>query len=78
MIKKISKSSNDTFPTAMHISCAIQLNSHLLPTLNNLRNSLEEKVVEFDSLIKIGSNESNYFRFKSFLNRLIKFIFISL
>lgn len=50
----MSQSSNDTFPTAMHISCAMQLNNQLLPTLHTLHNSLQDKVLEFDSLIKIG------------------------
>lgn len=49
-----SQSSNDTFPTAMHIAAAEQLNKLLLPTLALLRNTLNQKAKEFDSIIKVG------------------------
>jgi fumarate hydratase class II len=49
-----SQSSNDTFPTAMHIAAAEQLNKLLLPTLAVLRNTLNQKAKEFDSIIKVG------------------------
>ena len=50
----MSQSSNDTFPTAMHISVAIEINKNLLPTLRLLKESLEKKAKEFDDIIKIG------------------------
>ncbi|MCX7909652.1 MAG: class II fumarate hydratase [Ignavibacteria bacterium] len=49
-----SQSSNDTFPTAMHIAAAEVLNSQLLPSVANLRNTLKKKSEEFKDLIKIG------------------------
>ena len=49
-----SQSSNDTFPTAMHISAAEEIEHHLLPALRRLRNALNDKSQEFKSIIKIG------------------------
>ena len=49
-----SQSSNDTFPTAMHISAAEEITHHLLPALRHLRNALNDKAQEFKSIIKIG------------------------
>jgi len=48
------QSSNDTFPTAMHISCAVEANQRLIPALNKLLSSLEQKEKEFANIIKIG------------------------
>lgn len=48
------QSSNDVFPTAMHISIAEDIVNKLLPSLKTLRHSLKEKQNEFDSIIKIG------------------------
>ncbi|RHZ80491.1 hypothetical protein Glove_134g76 [Diversispora epigaea] len=50
----MSQSSNDTFPTAMHVSASIEINRRLIPALTNLRNSLAEKSKEFANIIKIG------------------------
>lgn len=50
----MSQSSNDTFPTAMHIAAAEELVGSLLPMVKKLRNALEEKRKEFDQIIKIG------------------------
>lgn len=50
----MSQSSNDTFPTAMHIAAALALNNTLLPALEALRNGLAVKVQEFDKIVKIG------------------------
>ena len=50
----MSQSSNDTFPTAMHISAIEQLKNHLIPSLKNLRNVLYQKQQEFEGIIKIG------------------------
>lgn len=49
-----SQSSNDTFPTAMHIAAAEVLNNQLLPAVANLRNTLKQKSEAFKDLIKIG------------------------
>ncbi|MEJ5287223.1 MAG: Fumarate hydratase class II [Candidatus Kapaibacterium sp.] len=49
-----SQSSNDTFPTAMHIAAAEVLNHQVLPAVANLRNTLKQKSDEFKDLIKIG------------------------
>jgi fumarate hydratase class II len=48
------QSSNDSFPTAMHIAAAIELNNHLLPALERLRVALDAKAKAFESIIKIG------------------------
>ncbi len=50
----LSQSSNDTFPTAMHIAVALQLHQVLLPNLANLIASLEARAREFAPLLKIG------------------------
>jgi fumarate hydratase, class II len=50
----MSQSSNDTYPTAMHIACAEQIVHHLLPALKHLHAALEAKVAAFGHIIKIG------------------------
>jgi len=49
-----SQSSNDTFPTAMHIAAAEEIHHRLLPALQMLRNGLNDKSQEFKKIIKIG------------------------
>lgn len=49
-----SQSSNDTFPTAMHIATVIELQERLLPMLRRLLAVLQEKVTAFADIIKIG------------------------
>ncbi len=49
-----SQSSNDTFPTAMHVAVAMEIRSRLLPGLKELHASLESKRAEFNDIIKIG------------------------
>lgn len=49
-----SQSSNDTFPTAMHIAAAEEIHHTLLPALQQLRNALNDKSQEFKKIIKIG------------------------
>lgn len=49
-----SQSSNDTFPTVMHIAAAVEINSRFIPSLQQLHNSLHSKSIEFDDIIKIG------------------------
>jgi fumarate hydratase, class II len=50
----MSQSSNDTFPTAMHLAAVNQLQKELIPSVQKLRDALAKKSVEFKSLIKIG------------------------
>ena len=50
----MGQSSNDTFPTAMHIATAMTARDVLLPGLETLANSLETKQKEFEGIIKIG------------------------
>jgi fumarate hydratase, class II len=49
-----SQSSNDTFPTAMHIAIYSKLTSHTLPKLRYLQQALHDKSVAFESIVKIG------------------------
>ena len=50
----MGQSSNDTFPTAMHISTAMTARDVLLPGLEKLHSALLDKVAAFDGIIKIG------------------------
>ena len=50
----MSQSSNDTYPTAMHIACAAEINARLIPTLTKLRNALNDKAQAWTGIIKIG------------------------
>ncbi len=47
-------SSNDTFPTAMHVAAVMQINEVLIPGLNKLYSALDKKEKEFMPIIKIG------------------------
>lgn len=49
-----SQSSNDTFPTALHIAAVLKVEEHLLPRLVNFRKTLEQKADQFKDIIKIG------------------------
>ena len=49
-----SQSSNDTFPTAMHIAAAEELVNHLLPNVKALRDTFKKKSDEFKDIIKVG------------------------
>lgn len=49
-----AQSSNDTFPTAMHIAVGLQINSRLLPMMKKLRDSLQTKATAFHKVVKIG------------------------
>ena len=50
----MSQSSNDTFPTAMHIACAEEIVHRLLPALQLMRNALNDKAKAWAHIIKIG------------------------
>jgi fumarate hydratase class II len=50
----MSASSNDTFPTAMHVAAVLELEEQLLPALTSLRDTLDAKSKSFGDIIKIG------------------------
>ncbi len=50
----MSQSSNDTYPTAMHIACAEEIVHALIPALQELRNALNDKAQAWKDIIKIG------------------------
>jgi fumarate hydratase class II len=50
----MSQSSNDTYPTAMHIACAEEIVHRLLPALEKLGNALNDKAGAWKDIIKIG------------------------
>jgi fumarate hydratase class II len=50
----MSQSSNDTFPTAMHIAAASRVAEALIPSVTKLRDALDAKAKEFSSVVKIG------------------------
>ena len=49
-----SQSSNDTFPTAMHIASYAIVNNTVLPALDRLKSTLDRKAAEFKDVVKIG------------------------
>jgi fumarate hydratase class II len=50
----MSQSSNDTYPTAMHIACTEQIHHDLLPALRHLHKALARKSKEWAKIIKVG------------------------
>jgi fumarate hydratase class II len=48
------QSSNDVLPTAMHVALALVFTRELLPALDQLRRTLQEKAADFDGIVKIG------------------------
>ena len=48
------QSSNDTFPTAMHIAAAEQVVRHLVPNVRTLRDTLDAKAKQYEAVVKIG------------------------
>ena len=50
----MGQSSNDTFPTAMHVAAAMTAHAHLLPALGHIHAALEAKAKDFAHIIKIG------------------------
>ena len=50
----LSQSSNDVFPTAMHVAAVYALEDRLLPALADLHRTLDEKAAEFAGIVKIG------------------------
>ena len=49
-----SQSTNDVFPSAIHIAIAIETRDKLLPSLNLLHKELKEKTNQFKNIIKVG------------------------
>ena len=49
-----SQSTNDTYPSAIHIASAIDVNKRLLPALKTLEKELGNKVIKFKNIVKIG------------------------
>ena len=50
----MSASSNDSFPTVMHVAAVLELEDALLPALRELRDAMEKKSKQFEKIIKIG------------------------
>jgi fumarate hydratase class II len=50
----MSQSSNDTYPTAMHVACAEEVVHRLIPALKHLHKALAKKSKQFDKIVKIG------------------------
>ena len=50
----MSQSSNDTFPTAMHIAAAERVERALIPAVERVRDAIADKAKQFDSIVKIG------------------------
>ena len=50
----MSASSNDSFPTVMHVAAVLEIQESLLPALKSLRDAIEEKRKAFEHIIKIG------------------------
>jgi fumarate hydratase class II len=50
----MSQSSNDTYPTAMHVACAEEIEKRLIPALHHLHHALKVKVEAWKDIIKIG------------------------
>jgi fumarate hydratase class II len=50
----MSQSSNDTFPTAMHIATVMEFANHLFPNVEGLINSIKAKAIEWTHVIKLG------------------------
>lgn len=49
-----SQSSNDTYPSAMHIAAVLKLEDHVIPALQMLKNTLYQKSEQFKEIVKIG------------------------
>lgn len=50
----LSQSSNDTFPTAMHLAAAERVQRHLIPAVRQVRDAIETRSREFADVVKIG------------------------
>ena len=70
----MSQSSNDTYPTAMHIACATEIIDQLIPNLRSFMKKLDEKSKKWNDIIKIGRTHTrrNTINFGSRVLRLCK------
>lgn len=50
----MSQSSNDTFPTVMHVAAVLEIRQNLVPALIELRDALDAKAKAFEKIVKIG------------------------
>jgi fumarate hydratase class II len=50
----MSQSSNDTFPTVMHVAAVLEIRQNFIPALTELRDALDAKAKAFENIIKIG------------------------
>src|SRR6476660_3428075 len=50
----MSQSSNDSFPSAMHIAAAVNVKERLIPAVTALRDAIAAKAAEWDDIVKIG------------------------
>jgi fumarate hydratase class II len=50
----MGQSTNDVFPTAIHVAVAVEIGSRLVPAVQRLRSTLAKKAAAFDSIVKIG------------------------
>src|SRR5436190_18316807 len=50
----MEQSSNDSIPTAIHVSAAVAMKESLIPSLQHLASTLEKKAKQFDEIVKIG------------------------
>src|SRR5277367_5265155 len=50
----MSQSSNDSFPSAMYIAAAVNVNKRLIPAVTALRDAIAAKASQWDSIVKIG------------------------
>ena len=50
----MGQSSNDTFPSAMHIAAGEQVHHDLIPALQHLHDALDQKAKEYETIVKIG------------------------
>ena len=66
----VLQSSNDTFPTAMHIAAAMEVHERLLPGLDKIHGALEKKAEEFKDIIKIGRTHTQVLRVKRWYHRM--------
>src|SRR5579884_1626601 len=49
-----SQSSNDVFPTVMHVAAALEVKERLIPAVQKLRGAIEQKAKSFGSIVKVG------------------------
>ncbi|TCM66434.1 fumarase class II [Acinetobacter calcoaceticus] len=49
-----AQSTNDSFPTAIHVAASLQINELLIPAVTQLRNTLDQKAKDFQDIVKIG------------------------